>query len=87
MSFAIIAVGTPDEVHKQIEAAEVQDGLGSAVKSFLAEQMIKFAPTAPYPDSHKIVNVVEANGHTDVHSLSMNVSIRQIWVPSVKDDA
>jgi hypothetical protein len=89
MTFSIQAAGTADEVRKQLAAIDLTYGgdLGVAVKSFLANEALAGVSESELPDHPRPMFVVDANGHSDAHNLSLNITVRPIWVPRVKDDA
>jgi hypothetical protein len=82
MTFSIQAVGTADEVRKQLAAIDMTHSgdLGQTVRSFLAHEVLEGVSGSEMPD-HKAMFIIEANGHGDAHNVSLNISVRPIWVP------
>jgi hypothetical protein len=84
MTFSIHAVGTVDEVRKQLAAVEMTSDLGVAVKSFLAHEALEGVSGSEMPD-HKAMFIVEASGHSDKHNLNLSITVRPIWVHREKE--
>jgi hypothetical protein len=86
MSFGFSAAGTAEQVKAQLDAITVNNDIGLTVKSFLEREVFATPPTS-LSAVHEAGFVVEASGHSDPHSLSLTVSVRQLWLPLVKDVA
>jgi hypothetical protein len=86
MSFGFTAAGTAEQVKAQLDAIAVNNDLGLTVKSFLEREVLATPPTSLSPD-HEAGFLVEASGHNDPHSLSLTISVRQLWLPLAKDVA
>jgi hypothetical protein len=92
VTFSLSAVGTADQVRKQLDAADLTHSgdLGLTVRSFLAEEVLGSISGHSSHPSHVLNFVVEASGHGDQSSLNLNITVRPMWVPAVeapKDDA
>lgn len=78
MSFGFSALGTPEEVRRQISSSNVYEHeLGDKVKAFLAEVM----PTETFtsgPNEYRYM--VKASGHSGPGTFSLNIQVEPFWV-------
>lgn len=84
MSFSFSAVGTLDDVRKQLAAADLTHGgeAAEAARNLISDKVLALVePTPPHPSQEKRF-VVDASGHIDGNAASLTVSVRTHWVPA-----
>lgn len=87
MSFSFQAAGTVDQVRAQFDTFSGASDLGLTVKSFLETEVLgDNAPTSGTTE-RDLGFLIEASGHRDPHNLSLTISVRPLWIPTVKDVA
>lgn len=85
MSFSFAALGSADEVTKQLTDADISYG-GQVAESIRSAVLQALGSVTPYTDSsHDTRFIVEASGHADSNTVNLTVSVRTLFV-QVPDD-
>jgi len=82
MSFSFTSVGTLDDVRQQLAAVDLKHGgdFAEAART-LATEAVADVDTKTTAAGHEKRFVVEASGHKDANTTSLNLSVRTFWVP------